>query len=197
LRKAFPLLAALAFCALACPDTLGQLCPAGTVSAGQFNVTLTLQAQSNSCVVTDDGDGGPADGSLGSSTPQMFAATLCSGLADGGTHVLLAVAQHGVRDSVLGPDAGFVFSSLSTNVQGTVCRCPLDVQETISGNLFGPPTGITPDSDGGLSNVVAIGGTVVDSVAASPPAGGADAGHCSCGLPCAVTYTLAGPKLQK
>lgn len=189
MRKAAPLLAALAFCALACPDTLGQPCPPGTTSAGQFNVTLTLLQQANNCLITDDGDGGPADGSLGAAK-QMFTGTLCSGLIDGGPHLLLAVAQRGNRDSVLGPDGGFLFSSTSTSVQNTVCRCPLDIQETIAGNLFGPPSGITPDSDGGLSNVVSIGGTLIDRVTAST-----DAGHCSCNVPCALNYNLQAPKL--
>jgi len=189
LRKVAPLLAALAFSSLACPDTIGQLCPTGTSTAGQFTVTLTLQHPPDTCAITQDADGGALDGSLGAES-QKFGATLCSGLAgDGGALVYLAVLNHGTRQSPLGADAGFMFSSSSTSVLGTACNCALDINESINGNLYGPDGGVSPDADGGLANVVAIGGTLVDRVAPS-----SDAGGCWCNVPCALSYSLSGQK---
>jgi hypothetical protein len=186
-------LAAVAFTAAGCPDTLSQLCPAGSQQAGVFNTTLTFNAADpQQCYYGVDG--GVPDASLAATGadagPETFSSVICSGFDpnDGGPLVYLALPQI-VRASTLGPGGTFSFST-SSLVTGTACGCNILVEETIAGQLT-PTVADTPvqvNIDGGLPSISGFTGTVVDLVD-----GGDDAGvSCSCNLPCDLQYTLSG-----
>ena len=163
------------------------------MAAGNFTLALTLQQSSPQCRVILALDGGPADGDV-AATPSSQAATICGGPdpADGGPLVYLAVQNRSLRQSPLAPDGNFTFTTTSTNVTGTVCNCPVDIQETITGFLvpstpgsfqLGPDGGVTPP-------VGTVSGTLVDALAVTP--GGT--GTCLCNLPCNLTYQLSGTR---
>jgi hypothetical protein len=182
----------LLFLATGCPESLSASCPTSSVAAGNFNLNLALQPSSPQCRVVLALDGGPADGDV-AATPTSQAATICSGPdpADGGPLVYLAVQNRTVRQSALAPDGNFAFTTTSPNVTGTVCNCPVDITETITGSLapstpgpfeLGPDGGLTP-------SVGSMSGTLVDSLAVTPGGTG-----CLCNLPCNLTYQLSGTK---
>jgi hypothetical protein len=184
-------LALLAF-ATGCPESTSASCPTGSVAAGNFNLGLALQPSSGQCRVILALDGGPADADV-AATPTSQAATICSGPdpADGGTLVYLAVQNRSSRQSALSPDGSFTFATNSTNVTGSVCNCPVDIQETITGALLpSTPGAFQLGPDGGLTPAIgSIAGTLVDSLNATAGASG-----CLCNVPCNLTYQLSGTR---
>jgi hypothetical protein len=184
----------LLFLATGCPESLSASCPTSSVAAGNFALNLALQPSSSQCRVVLAVDGGPADGDV-ASPPTSQAATICSGPdpADGGPVVYLAVENRTLRQSALGPDGNFAFTTISPNVTGRVCgtACPLDITETITGSLVpSTPGPFHLGPDGGLTPAIAsISGTLVDAVAVTPGGTG-----CLCNLPCNLTYQLSGTK---
>jgi len=186
-------LLSLAVFATGCPDSVSASCPTGSVPAGNFNLALALQPSSPQCrVIRNALDGGPADGDV-AANPNAQAATICGGPdpADGGPLVYLAAQNQSPRKSALSPDGSFGFTTSSTNVGGTVCGCPVDIQETIGGVLVpATPGSFQIGPDGGLTPAVnSISGSLVDQLAATP----GDAG-CFCNLPCNLTYQLTGTR---
>jgi len=194
LRTFAPLaaLVALALVSAACPDSLAQLCPTGSVQAGVFNTTLVYAppaGDDSQCLITRDvNDGGALDASLASGA-QTFTSVICSGIdPDAGPTVYLALPTI-VRASTLGDGGTFSFSSNSL-VSGTACGCNIFVSETISGQLIPttPDASVVINADGGLPSLASFIGTVVDEVDA-----GDDAGvQCDCNLPCDLQYALTG-----
>jgi hypothetical protein len=182
----------LLFLATGCPESLSASCPTSSVAAGNFALNLALQPSSPQCRVISALDGGPADGDV-AATPASQAATLCGGPdpADGGPVVYLAVQNRTLRQSPLAPDGNFTFTTTSTNVTGTVCNCPVDITETITGVLSpSTPGPFQLGPDGGLTPPIAsISGTLVDALAVS--AGGSG---CLCNVPCNLTYQLTGTR---
>jgi hypothetical protein len=164
------------------------------VAAGNFALNLALQPSASQCRVIFALDGGPADGDV-AATPSSQAATICSGPdpADGGLLVYLAVQNRALRQSPLGPDGSFAFTTPSSNVSGTVCgsTCAVDITETISGSLSpSTPGSFQPGPDGGLTpSIASLSGTLVDSLARS-----AGATNCLCNDPCNLTYQLTGTR---
>jgi hypothetical protein len=182
----------LLFLATGCPESLSASCPTSSVAAGNFALNLALQPSSPQCRVILALDGGPADGDV-AATPSSQAATICTGPdpADGGLLVYLAVQNRTLRQSPLGPDGNFAFTTPSPNVTGTVCNCPLDITETITGVLSpATPGPFQPGPDGGLTpSIGSISGTLVDTLARNAPDSG-----CLCNDPCNLTYTLNGTR---
>src|SRR5256885_2443850 len=183
---------ALLVCGTGCRESLPASCPTGSVAAENFSLGLARQPGPPQCGVIRTLDGGPADGDV-AATPTLQAATICSGPdpADGGTLVYLAVQNRSSRQSPLSPDGNFTFTTSSGNVGQTVCSCPVDIQETITGVLVpATPGSFHPGPDGGLTPAIgSISGTLVDALNAT--AGGA---KCLCNLPCNLTYQLTGTR---
>jgi hypothetical protein len=184
-----PLLAL--FLLAACPEQLGQQCPAHSVAVGQYTLDFVGQHDAGECIATQ-GDGGVADvtrdagGTLG--------ATLCFGQgADGGPQLQLLVAGKGVRPSDLLPDAGFHFvSPSSAGVTGTACGCAngVTIGETIDGYLLtSQDGGVAIQADGGLPLITGLAATLVDTL--TPPT---DTTSCLCTMPCSATYTIIGTR---
>jgi hypothetical protein len=186
-------LLSLAVFATGCPDSVSASCPTGSVPAGNFNLALALQPSSPQCRVVRALDGGAADGAV-AANPNAQAATICGGPdpSDGGALVYLAVQNQPARKSALSPDGNFTFTSSSTNVGATVCNCPVDIQETITGALVPSTAGAFQlGPDGGLTPAVgSIAGSLVDSLSATP--GGS--GLCLCDFPRNLTYQLTGTR---
>jgi len=184
-------LLSLAVFAAGCPESTSASCPTGTAAAGNFNLALALQPSSPQCRVILALDGGPADADVAS--PRAQAATICGGPdpADGGPVVYLALQSQTLRKSPLTPDGNFTFTSTVTNVTGTVCNCPVDIQETINGALVpSTPGAFQLGPDGGLTPAVAsIAGSLVDSLSVTPGGTG-----CLCNLPCNLTYQMTGSR---
>jgi len=184
-------LLSIAAFASGCPESLSASCPTGSAAAGNFNLALALQPSSPQCRVIFALDGGPADADV--AAPRTQAATICGGPDPdgGGPVVYLAVQSQTLRKSALTPDGNFTFTSNVTNVTGTVCNCPVDIQETIGGALVpATPGDFQVGPDGGLTPAVAsITGNLVDSL--SVTAGGTG---CLCNLPCNLTYQLTGTR---
>ena len=183
---------ALLVLATGCPESLSASCPTGSAAAGNFNLGLALQASSPQCRVILAVDGGPADGDV-AATPSSQAATICSGPdpADGGTLVYLAVQNRSARQSPLSPDGNFTFTTNSTNVTGSVCNCPVDINETITGTLLpATPGAFQQGPDGGLTPAIgSISGTLVDALSVTTGGTG-----CLCNVPCNLTYQLTGTR---
>jgi len=183
---------ALLFLATGCPESLSASCPTSSSTAGNFTLNLVLQPSSPQCKVILGLDGGPADGDV-AATPTAQTATLCSGPdpGDAGPIVYLAVQNRAARQSPLAPDGNFTFTTTSTNVGGTVCGCPVDITETITGFLVpATPGSFQLAPDGGLTpSVGTISGTLVDVLARNAPDSG-----CLCNDPCNLTYTLTGTR---
>ncbi|GAC1347901.1 MAG: hypothetical protein NVS2B9_14010 [Myxococcales bacterium] len=171
-----------------CADNVAQLCPPGSKPAGSFSVALTFQAgRADECRVIAAADGGAIDASL-ATTPSPRDSALCFADGDAGPILYLALSDS-VRASPLGDGGSFTFTS-STQVEKSACSCPLNVDETISGQLAGSGDGgVVYSSDGGLSPIRGFSGVVADAV--SSPDGGPP---CRCNVPCALRYDLAGTK---
>ena len=190
MRRTTPvILLALALASAGCPDSLERHCPSSSLPSGNFQLTLSLQHTPDECVLVRSADGspGPADGSIVPSA-QNVQSTLCAGPSDAGATLYLLVANSDVlRQSPLDPDGGFSFVSPPLVGAQTLCGCPADVSETISGSLVGGgTTGFTLGPDGGLvPQPTEIDGAVLQTLVS-------DAGNCLCKLPCAEHYTLTG-----
>jgi hypothetical protein len=185
---------ALALASAGCPDSLGQRCPPPSLPSGNFELSLTLQHTADECVLTRSPDGGlpPADGSIVPPS-QKVQSTLCAGNADAGATLFLVVANSAViRQSPLDPDGGFTFVSPPLIGAQTLCGCPADVNETISGTLLGGGTaGFALGPDGGLvPQPTGIDAMVLQTLNT------ADAGACLCPMPCAEHYTLTGTLIR-
>src|SRR4051812_7253797 len=124
-----------------CPDSLSQLCNApGAVTAGTFNLALTLQPSASQCVVLDGGapvllpDGGSQFGNVA-----LLTGSLCTGPEpDAGPTLKLSLAlpNQVTRYSTLGRNGEFTFGTTSNqNVTQTPCGCSVNYTETISGIL--------------------------------------------------------------
>lgn len=187
--KTLPLLALLLLAA--CPDQVGQQCPAHSVAVGQYALDFFGQHDAGECVGKDP-DGGPAD--VTRDAGGTLAATLCYGPgADGGPQLQLLIAGKGVRPSDLLPDGGFHFSSpKSDGVTGTACGCQsgVSIGETIDGFLVASlDGGVAVQPDGGLPLITGLSGTLVDRLTAP-----SDTTGCICALPCSLTYTINGTR---
>ncbi|MFL5310930.1 MAG: hypothetical protein ACJ79H_10805 [Myxococcales bacterium] len=183
------ILAVLALAAAGCPDSLERRCPASSLPSGNFQLALSLQHTADECVLNRSADGGPppADGSI-VPPAQSVQSTLCAGSSDAGATVYLVVANSDVlRQSPLDLDGGFTFVSPTLAGAQTLCGCPADVSETISGSLVGGgTTGFTLGPDGGLvPQPTEINAAVLQTLVS-------DAGNCLCNLPCAEHYALTG-----
>lgn len=181
----------VALCA-ACPDQVGQQCPATSVAVGNFNLSLKLSHPATECLVNQLPDGGPADASLAADTIGVRTATLCEGPgADGGLLLYLAVPSHGAPASPLLDGGGFLFHPPPTApIPGTACNCDVTLEEMTAGVLVGSFDGgdFALQRDGGLPLITGLSGTITDHVTA--PSGGT----CFCKLPCDFQYTLVGTR---
>lgn len=184
-------LAILSLCA-ACPDQIGQQCPASATAVGNFSLALALHHSATECIVNQI-DGGPADASLALEQIPARTATLCEGPApDGGLLLYLAVPTHGAPSSPLLDGGAFLFTPPQTGAQpGTACSCPVSIQETTAGVFTGSfdGGGFALQPDGGLPFITGMTGTVTDHVTTP-----AVANTCFCKLPCDVQYDLTGTR---
>jgi hypothetical protein len=185
-------LLALGALAAGCPETLTQSCPSGTATVGGFTLDFVSPDAGDLCLVTRLADGGGTDaGTQIVSGPGTTPATLCSSAADGGT-IFLAIQGEKLRQSPLDGDGGFSFSAQAPNISGTLCNCPIDINESFSGTLQPKSGGVVQfDGDGGLPPVGGIAASLVELVSATD--GGNDGGlDCRCNLPCALRYSVTG-----
>jgi hypothetical protein len=186
--RAAPLLLLLLLAA--CPETVGQQCPARTVSAGQFSLAFAGQHDAGECTASPPDAAAPF--TLALDDGGVRGATICVGTAaDGGPLLYLAVPTKGARPSDLLLDGGFHFTGSTAPTSGTVCGCPIAIDETFSGFLLGTPAGgpFTLQPDGGLPLITGLTGTLTDQLS-SP----ADAGTCFCNVPCPVSYSISGSR---
>ena len=180
-----------AFAAAACSGSSTLNCPAPSLPAGNFTLTLGLQHTTDECVLTRQADGGPppADASIVPGT-QSVTSTLCAAVTDAGPTLFLLVSNSGlIRNSPVDADGGFIFVSPTVPNADTLCSCSADVDETISGTLLGAGDGgfvVVPDA-GLVPQPTQISGSVVQTLKADPPDGG-----CLCDTPCAEHYALTG-----
>ena len=185
LRLPLALLFAAALCAVACDSNLA--CPPGYNVLGNFNVAFTPIDAGAACMITRKTDGGPADASL-LNTPAATLLLLCGahkGDAGDGTFSLsYSFRGTGTHNATL--DGG-AFSQANTagGQSGSACLCPIDLTETISGELRTADGGAFGlEQDGGLSPVVGVSGSSFIAVSAS-----AGSSHCACTLPCATGFS--------
>ena len=184
-------LAVIGLCAAGCPETLQAQCPTGSTTVGGFTLKFSPVSSADACLVVLAPDGGALDGAV-SATPPDTAATLCASGDDGGTIVLL-VANQQSRKSTVDDGGNFTFTSAALNISGTQCNCPVDINETLAGQLVGKDGGFaTFDADGGLSPVGNIDAGLVDAVTVTDAGAGVDAGICRCNTPCALRYGING-----
>ena len=193
LRRRAPLAAMVVLGAVAagCPETIAQLCPAGTRQEGTFSTTITARNDGKDCRVVRTADAGSADASLFIST-ETFNAALCSSTqADGGPVLWFALAAK-LRTSPLGDGGTFVFSADNPTLDVPACNSPLTISERIEGTL------IPSDADasvvlgpGGLPSLKGFTGVVYDGIDAGP----AHDGGSYCNTPCTTTYDMTATKL--
>lgn len=180
-----------AFAVAACSGSSSLNCPAPSLPAGNFTLSLNLQHTPDECVLTRQADGGPppADASIVPGT-QSVTSTLCGGVTDAGPTLFLLVANSAViRKSPIDADGGFTFVSPPVVNADTLCSCTADLNESIGGTLLGAGDGgfvVVPDA-GLVPQPTQISGNVVQTLQADPPDGG-----CLCNMPCAEHYTLTG-----
>lgn len=169
----------------ACPDQVGEQCPARSIAVGQFTLNFEGDHPKGECVAKLP-DGGTsvltqdAGGSRG--------ATLCLGSAsDGGAQLQLVVPNKGARASAFLPDGGFHFGGHSDKVPGTPCGCEVAIDETFDGFLQTTPDGpVALQSDGGLPRITGLVGSLTDVFSTDAGTG------CLCALPCPITYKITG-----
>ena len=170
----------------ACPEQVGQQCPAHSIAVGQYTLNFVGEHPAGECTATLS-DGGvvvlalDAGGSRG--------ATLCLGSGpDGGAQLQLVVPGKGARPSDLLADGGFHFAGHSDPVPGTPCACPVAIDETFDGFLRTTPDGpVALQSDGGLPRITGLSGVLTDALSKDAGTTG-----CLCALPCPVTYQITG-----
>jgi hypothetical protein len=183
-------LAFLALGSAGCPDSLAQRCPPNSLPSGSFQLGLTLQHTPDECIQLRLADGGPGppDGSIVPSS-QSVSSIVCAGSSDAGPALYLVVQNSSaVRQSAFDPDGGFSFVSPPLLEAPTLCGCPADVNETISGTLLGAGDGgFALGPDGGLEpQPTEMTGSVLQTLTTTSDAG------CLCDLPCAEHYALTG-----
>src|SRR5262249_44124496 len=102
-----------------CPEQVGDQCPKGTTSLGQFNLAFTGEHPAGECKAPQlDGAVGPLVLENGGTR----SATFCYGTAsDGGGQIQLFVPQSSTRTSPLLDGGGFIYPASSSNVVGTAC----------------------------------------------------------------------------
>ena len=184
MRKVLPLFAIFL---TACPEQVGQQCPAHTVALGQYAINFAGQHPTGECQATQ-ADGGSPTPVAREDAGTSFGA-LCYGTADGGQQIWLVIPNKGVRSSDLA-DGGFHFVSHTDPVQGTACVCAVGIDETFDGYLTTTPPGLPfAQSDGGIPSVTGLTGAIVDTL--STPSGTTG---CQCALPCGVTYAITGTR---
>jgi len=175
--------------ATGCPSSTAATCPSTSTPVGDFTLNLILQPTTDQCRVTATPDGGAADGDV-ATAPAPQNATVCAGPnPDGGVDlVYLAVENRTLHESPLNPSGAFSFTTNSSNISGTVCGCPLDVQETITGVLVPATAGpFQLGPDGGLTPAIAA----LDAGLVDVLDGGTG---CLCNVPCNLTYVMTGTK---
>ena len=184
MRK-LPLLALLLLAA--CPEQVGQQCPAHFVAVGQYNLSFVGAHSAGECAATQP-DGGLAP--LVQDNGGSRGATVCLGTLDGGPQLQLIVAGKGQRPSDLLTDGGFHFSGHSDPVPGTPCGCPVAIDETFDGFLKVTPDGpVALQGDGGLPLITGLAGSLTDTLSTDAGTKG-----CLCALPCPVTYSISGTR---
>lgn len=187
LRRRLPLalLLAAALCAVACGPDLA--CPPAYSWLGNFNVAFTPIDAGAACMITRKTDGGPADASL-INTPAPTLLLLCGApkpdAGDNAFSLSYSFRGTGTHNTML--DGGTFSQANSAGGQsGSACLCPIDLTETISGELRTADGGtFRLEPDGGLSPVVGISGSSIVAVSAS-----AGSSNCACTLPCAAGFS--------
>ena len=187
---------ALLLLTAACPDTLGQHCPAKTSAVANFSLQFIGQHDAGECANTsiDAGNGAPYLYTIDAGVPQP--STLCFGAgSDGGPQLFLAVPGSAPRSSDFLPDGGFHFEGTAPGTSGICGSCLISIDEKFDGFLLGAgDAGVAIQDDGGLPPITALVGTLTDSL--TNQGGGAcivnpDAGT-GCNTPCLDTYTVTG-----
>ena len=176
------------FLLAACPEQVGQQCPAHAVSIGQYTLNFAGTHPTGECAAKQ-ADGGTAVLVLDNGGTR--GATVCLGSGpDGGPQLQLVVAGKGERPSDLLADGGFHFGGHSDAVPGTPCGCAVAIDETFDGFLKTTPDGpIALQPDGGLPRITGITGSLTDTLSADAGTTG-----CLCALPCPVTYAITGTR---
>ena len=180
------LLASLAPLSSACELT-STSCPGKLSSVGTLTLSYSPRDGGDTCLITRQSDGGPANLPLGI-TPSTTSLALCAG-QDGAGAVSLALAIGSSGYRTVTADAGsFALTASTANAAGSACACPIDLTETLSATLLRADGGTVGfESDGGFAPLSGLVGALDYAVRAS--AGGA---ACSCNLPCGIHYSLAG-----
>ena len=181
------LLLALAALAPACELTSSS-CPGKLQSAGNLTLTYKAVDKGDTCRITAQSDGGPANAPL-AVTPTAAVVSLCAGQDDAGViTVAIAIGSSGYRTTTL--DGGsFALTATTPGAGATACICPIDLVETLTGTLLQADGGtIAFGSDGGLLPLSSLSGALDDAVKATAGVGAS----CSCNLPCGIHYSLAG-----
>lgn len=177
----------------ACPEQVGQQCPAHSVAVGQYTLNFTGAHPAGECAARQP-DGGRAV--LVQDNGGSRGATICLGSGtDGGPQLQLVVAGKGERPSDLLADGGFHFAGHSDPVSGTPCGCAVAIDETFDGFLQTTPDGpVALQPDGGLPRITGLTGSLTDTLSTDAGATDAGAGGCLCALPCPVTYSISGTR---
>lgn len=188
LRALLPaaLLLALAALAPACELTSSS-CPGKLQSAGTLALTYTAVDKGDTCRITAQSDGGPANAPL-ALTPTATTVALCAGQDDAGVvSVAIAIGTSGFRTATL--DGGsFALTASTPAAAATACTCPIDLTETLTGTLLRADGGtIGFEADGGLLPLSGLAGALDDTVRATAGSGA----PCTCNLPCGIHYALA------
>ena len=191
LMRKLPLAALLLLAA--CPEQVGQQCPAHAVALGEYTMSFAGQHETGECAATQP-DGGGVPAPLAIDDGGSRGATLCLGSdTDGGPLLQLVVAGKNTRPSALLVDGGFRFVGHSDPVTGnTACGCAngVAVDETITGFLTTTAAvPVAPQSDGGLPPITGFTATLTDTLSADAGTPG-----CLCALPCPVTYDITGTR---
>ncbi len=175
-----------------CPEQVGLQCPSGTVTVGQFSLTLTGDPTNTAECWASQPDGGDA-GPLVQASGGAQTGTFCygsTGGSDGGPQLRFVAPGKGTRASDFIADGGFHFFTHTDPIPGTLCGCPVAIDESFDGFLIVSPAGtpFAPLPDGGLPEVGSISGTLVDTLSTDAGSG------CLCSLPCPVTYDVSGSR---
>jgi hypothetical protein len=189
IRKIFFLTAAAIL--TGCPEQVGEQCPSGATSLGQFNLFFNGQHPSGECKVQQaDGGANPLvqdDGGYRSGT-------FCySTIGDGGALIQFVVPQSGTRSSALLDGGGFLYPATSAGQPG-LCdadggSCSFVINEVFAGYLLtGPDAGFAVQSDGGLPIVTAVSGVLIDNLTS------ANTTNCVCNIPCSATWNISGTR---
>ncbi|TMA90208.1 MAG: hypothetical protein E6J63_08815 [Deltaproteobacteria bacterium] len=184
-----PILLLLLLLLAACPDESGRQCPPNTSLVGEYTLNRAANHDGgNECIATLDAGGTQP---LAMDDAGVLGSTFCVGAAaDGGPQLqLLVPGKGGARKSDLLPDGGFHFVSDTVTAQGTACVCDVTDYETFDGYLLSGSGPFALRPDGGLPAITGIAATLIDHLTLAD--GGAGT-QCHCGLPCSLSYSIAG-----